>query len=212
MLGLPSTTEINMIFPKESFYQQLEIHTKVRLEFTDLIERIRAVNTVKQTTAHVTDGKQVKEIIIFFITLKGETLPQQALTVIAQLPGRFLIFVTQTATGHVSTSVLRRGKLYTVSREANLDLSAENLDQIWDNFCSTLVFGTLTFGSVDDRIDAVRKEKQLTAELAETTRKINQCRQMRRRNALFTQYGKIRNELESVQAQLERLEGKTEER
>lgn len=212
MLGLPSTTEIDAIFPKESFYSNWALPAKVKREFVDLIARIRAVNTVKQATAHVTEGAEVKEIFVFLFTLKGEEFPQQALATIARSVDRRLVFVVRTVSGRVSTSVFRHGSLHTVPGEEKLDLSPGNLDLIWDGFCSAIIFGAPTAGSVDERIDAADREKQLSKLLADTTRKLDHCRQMRRRNELFTQRGKLTQELESVRAQLGGLEGKTEER
>lgn len=197
MLGLPSTTEVNRRFPKGAFYSHLRVDKRTRGEFVDGIERIVLANTVKPGTANVTDGVRVHEIMVFLVELKSPRIPERALEAIDSANPSPKVFICRS--GGDSTAALFRRGIRKFEGEPGMSLSAGNLDDIWDGYVSERIFGEKTEGDLDARIVREERIAEMRNEVEELDRKCRKCRQINKRNALFS-------ELKAKQAELARFE------
>ncbi len=70
MINIPDRTLYNRRIPKNKFYKQIGVDTKLERKFTDEIERITWKYKLSQETTNLELTKEVEEIQIFEIILK----------------------------------------------------------------------------------------------------------------------------------------------
>lgn len=82
MFNLPKTTVVDKIIPKVKFYEKTKANSKLKQLFIDDIEQIIWKNKLSKDTINLDEGKKVKEIEIFEITLKHKDLSKDILKTI----------------------------------------------------------------------------------------------------------------------------------
>ena len=82
MFNLPKTTIVDKIIPKVKFYEKTGANSKLKQLFIDDIEQIIWKNKLSKDTINLDEGKKVKEIEIFEITLKHKDLSKDILKTI----------------------------------------------------------------------------------------------------------------------------------
>ena len=82
MFNLPNTTVVNKAIPKTKFYEKTKANSKLKQLFIDDIEQIIWKNKLSKDTINLDEGKKVKEIEIFEITLKHKDLSKDILKTI----------------------------------------------------------------------------------------------------------------------------------
>ena len=82
MFNLPKTTIVDKIIPKVKFYEKTKANSKLKQLFIDDIEQIIWKNKLSKDTINLDEGKKVKEIEIFEITLKHKDLSKDILKTI----------------------------------------------------------------------------------------------------------------------------------
>lgn len=199
MLGLVSTTECNVLVPKEAIYRHIKTDTHTRREFIDTVESIRVVNSVKEETAAVKSGKNVTEIIVFDIHLKTPNLPMNVLETLAQSIPKADIFVCSFGEQR-SIAVYRNGVRYTRSTPI-VNLSRGDLDQIWDDFCAKVIWGRpLAPGEdVNKHLYQISMKQHLRTQISRLETKLERCVQKNRRNELYKQKSELQRRLNDLE-------------
>ena len=82
MFNLPKTTVVDKIIPKVKFYEKTKANSQLKQLFIDDIEQIIWKNKLSKDTINLDEGKKVKEIEIYEITLKHKDLSKDILKTI----------------------------------------------------------------------------------------------------------------------------------
>ena len=82
MFNLPKTTVVNKTIPKVKFYDKTGANYKLKQLFIDDIEQIIWKHKLSKDTINLDEGKKVKEIEIFEISLKHKDLSKDILKTI----------------------------------------------------------------------------------------------------------------------------------
>lgn len=82
MFNLPKTTVVDKSIPKVKFYEKTKANSKLKQLFINDIEQIIWKNKLSKDTINIDEGKKVKEIEIFEITLKHKDLSKDILKTI----------------------------------------------------------------------------------------------------------------------------------
>ena len=93
MLNLPASTIFNRRIPKQKFYTNLPVSSKVVRLFTDQIDSIYWAHKLAPDTINVESGTSVLEIQILQIRLKTESLDESVITLIDREIPYHLVFV-----------------------------------------------------------------------------------------------------------------------
>ena len=181
MLGLPSTTEVGKRIPKEAFYRNLQLDKRMRAEFVSLIDRMTIANSVKASTANIADGKEVHEIIVVAVDLKGNEVPRRAIEIIAKNNQHKLVFRMESVG---ITCVVRNG-LHSSEAIDSLALRGSDLDEAWDSIVAQVALGSEDGRDVDERIAVRKRRAELEKEIAALDAKCRKERQISKRNELF---------------------------
>ena len=194
MLGLPSTTEVGKRIPKEAFYRNLQLDKRTRAEFVSMIDRMTIANSVKASTANIGDGKEVHEIIVLAVELKGSELPRRAIEAIAKGNQHKLVFRMESAG---MTCVVHNG-LHISDAIDGLVLRGSNLDEAWDSIVAQVALGSEDGRDVDGRIAIRKRRAELEKEIAALDAKCRKERQISKRNELFEMLRSKEAELEAL--------------
>lgn len=95
MIVFPKSTLVGKPVPKTAFYRNLEVNAKMKQRFVDSVESITWTAKLAPSTLSVADGKTVREIAVFRIELKGETVPTDVLVFIDRQMPRHTLFLLQ---------------------------------------------------------------------------------------------------------------------
>lgn len=198
MLGLPSTTETSVRIPKEAFYRNMDLNTKMREQFVSEVESITVVNSIKPSTLTVADGKRVHEILVLDVEPKGRgRVPDDVLVAIAKANQSRMLFAWQNSS---RVALVHEGTYVSTSDEGNNDLvlHGHNLDEVWDSMVSQVMFDEVDGKDVDKRIERQREILFLDHEIDVLDCKVRKEKQPYRKNELYDQLRAKRKQLSSL--------------
>ncbi len=204
MLNLPSTVLVNRVMPKKVFYEHLKTTAAIKEQFVQQIERIEMVASIKEASIHIPGDKDVAEIDVLALHLKGANVPYEAIELVARSIPNKLLFVC--LTDESCKLLVRRDRLYETewmsTDSAKLELVGSTLGELWDSISSQVVFGSASPVDLDGRLERKRRSEALLLELEQVERKRKSEKQIAKRNALF-------DRKRAIEAELSRLEGES---
>lgn len=204
MLNLPSTVLVNRVMPKKAFYEHLKTTAAIKEQFVQQIERIEMVASIKEASIHIPSDKDVAEIDILALYLKGPDVPREAIELIARSIANKLLFVCLSEES--CKLLVRRDRLYETewmpTDDAKLELMGSTLGELWDSISSQVVFGDANSVDLAGRLERKRRIEALRLELEQVERKRKSEKQIAKKNALF-------DRKRAIEAELSRLEGES---
>lgn len=197
MLNLPSTVLVNRVMPKKAFYEHLKTTAAIRGQFVQQIERIEMAASIKEASIHIPGDKDVAEIDVLALYLKGADVPYEAIELVARSIPNKLLFVC--LTDESCKLLVRRDRLYETGWEptddTRLELAGSTLRDLWDSIVSQVVFGDASSVDLAGRLERKRRSEALRLELEQVERKRKSEKQIAKRNALFDRKRAIETEL-----------------
>lgn len=95
MLDLSQSTEFNKKIPKNKFYKNLNLNSKIIEAFTKDVESIYWANKISEDTLKVQKGTEVTEIEVFLLKVKGNKIDEAILKAIDQAIPYHIVFVIE---------------------------------------------------------------------------------------------------------------------
>lgn len=204
MLSLPSTVLVNRVMPKKVFYEHLKTTAAIKEQFVQQIERIEMVASIKEASIHIPGDKDVAEIDVLALHLKGADVPYEAIELVARSIPNKLLFVC--LADESCKLLVRRDRLYETgwmhANDTKLELVGSTLGELWDSIVSQVVFGDANSVDLNSRLERKRRSEALRLELEQVERKRRSEKQISKRNALF-------DRKRAIEAELSRLEGES---
>lgn len=211
MLGLPSTTEMRVRLPKESFYAQLKLAPAVRESFVRDIEAIWVTNSVKASTCNIADGERVHELLVMRIDLKGVEVPATAVEAVntANSSKKLFVCAKSDAAGDEGWSaclvVIMGGKPIVGPWQALdslvLDVRSSSLDSLWDSLASQILYGDTgrKNETIEERFERDKRIAALQEEIDKTHIKRAKEKQFAKKNALFAKEEELKTQLAELE-------------
>lgn len=81
-INLPKSTLLNKFIPKNVFFKNSVINSKLKADFTDKIQKITWKYKISEETLWINKTDKIQEIEIFEINLKEKIIPKNVLKVI----------------------------------------------------------------------------------------------------------------------------------
>lgn len=204
MLNLPSTVLVNRVMPKKAFYEHLKTTTAIKEQFVQQIERVEMAASIKEISIHIPGDRDVAEIDVLALYLKGAAVPYEAIELVARSIPNKLLFVC--LTDDSCKLLVRRDRLYETewmhADDTKLELVGSTLGELWDSIVSQVVFGDANFIDLAGRLERKRRIEALRLELEQVERKRRSEKQIAKKNALF-------DRKRAIEAELSRLEGES---
>ena len=203
MLNLPSTVLVNRVMPKRAFYEHLKTTVAIKEQFVQQIERIEMVASIKEASIHIPGDKDVAEIDVLALHLKGAVVPYEAIELVARsIPNKLLFVCT---TGESYKLLVRRDRLYETEwmpiDDATLELTGSTLGELWDSIASQVIFGDANSVDLAGRLERKRRSETLRLELEQVERRRRSEKQIAKRNALFDRKRAIEAELSCLEGE-----------
>ncbi len=203
MYGLPSTVTVDQPLPKNAFYKRLSLNVALKEDFVRLVDELRVIASVKETSCGIPASDDIEEISVLRIALKTDEVPRRVLeAVAAQIPRKMLFVCVR---GDEACLAVKRGGLHVGSwqeeRSLVICLGGVTLASVWDGLCASAIFGDVDGSSVDERIERSKRMSELEAEVAQLKRKHGREVQPARRNALFKQLRAAKAELAALKGE-----------
>lgn len=199
MLGLPSTTEVNVRIPKEAFYSHLKMSLAIRRSLVDDIDRFVVRNSLKPSTVQFLPGKSVFEIMVVEVVLKRRCVPKDALCAVAAANKHKLLFVCVCGEECFLAVLLRDLFVSNWQPVADvvLKINPESMDAAWDSLASQVVYGDGGSASetVEERFANDAKLAAMKEELVKLEMRCKKEKQFVKKNELFEQAGKLKSEI-----------------
>ncbi len=217
MLNLPASTIFNRRIPKQKFYTNLPVSSKVVRLFTDQIDSIYWAHKLAPDTINVESGTSVLEIQILQIRLKTESLDESVITLIdREIPYHLVFVVCYQDHGQLWIAYKEEAKnredKYKVNRyyktewmpleKLSLKLEGINLDQIYESFILQIAGSELEKYEEEDlkaAIDRSEATQRLKKAIARLEKQIIREKQ-------YNRQVRLRGELRRLQEELSMLE------
>lgn len=197
-MALPSTTAQHLPLPKDVFYRELSVKSKLRQRFVDEVASITVVGSISPTTANLADGQHVHEILLIDVEPKeGVDVSDDVYLTIEKANGHKKLFVREDGLERVA---IVGGQVIRMGGGAELSLLGRDLDQAWDCLLAQVYYGEKTGTNIEARILRDRKIQVLEAEATRLEERARKETQRNRKNDLFNQARQKCHEVERLRA------------
>lgn len=137
-INLPTSTLLNKFIPKNIFFKNVVVNSKMKAEFTDKIQKITWKYKISQETLWVTKTDIIEEIEIFEILLKQRNIPKNILKIIDKsIPYRILyIFKYQDDFSYGITLKWEKVWNYYFSQwneDIDFDFEGSDMEKVFEN-------------------------------------------------------------------------------
>lgn len=105
MLEFPKTTAFGRRFPKQKFYENLDVSPEVKRLFVEQVKLITWANKLSPETMNIAPGQMVREIEVFRLTLQGVELNQQVLSLMDKQIPYHILFLLERPDGSICLHV-----------------------------------------------------------------------------------------------------------
>lgn len=221
ILNFPTSTHVDRFVPKTAFYKHLEINTRLKTRFVENVERIQWLYKLAPSTMNVEDGKMVHEIVVFFVTLKVEDMPDDVFLAIDRQMPRHVVFVLQYANrGRLllnykewaDADKTRFNILKTFHTEwmplaeMKLELVGSSLDNIYEAFVGQISGLGTTNAAETKQIIALQEKIARKRREAETLQKrVQNEKQFARQMELNSEARALKREIARLESEIEKL-------
>ena len=166
MMEFPKSAAFGRRIPKQKFYENLEVPASVKQLFVQQIKLIVWAYKLSPETMNIAPGEQVKEIQVFHLKLHGDTIDPQVLNLMdKQIPyhilfllerpdGRTQLWVNYKEANQSGSNAFRLRQSYHTlwlpQEELTLELSALDMDALYEIYCSYMRLDSLIASKVDE--------------------------------------------------------------
>ena len=196
MLGLPSTTEVNLRVPKETLQSRAP---RLRDMIKDQVESIFWRN--KLADKWLSEGETVKEIHVFEIQLRQRELDKRILPAIAEAIPYTILFIL-TFGGEAQAWIKASDTFYHTDwlplDGFMLKFEGLNLDAVYENLTRQIAGGRLNAGgNIAEAVEIDKRRQKLEREIAALEKKVACEKQFNRRVEMNGELKRLKKELES---------------
>lgn len=217
MVNLPANTVVNRRIPKQKFYDELQVSSKITKLFTEQVETIYWTHKLAQDTLNMDAGSDVLEIQVIEIKLKDAEISEDLLTLIDREIPYHLVFVVryrdfgQLWIAYKDDAKNREGKFkvnhyyktgWLPYNELDLRLEGLNLDQIYEGFLLQIAGDSLVKENEEDLEIAIERSQ----DIERIKKAIERLQDKIKKERQFNRQVKLMGELRKLKLELEMLE------
>lgn len=215
MLNIPDKALLNRRIPKVKFYEQIEVDSKLERKFIDEIESIIWKYKLSQETTNLEPTKEVEEIQVFEISLKGKYISKEVLENIDRvIPYPILYILKYKDNIKLAIAYKERNKIdenkmvvhsyyqseWIKEYELAVDiLKGLSLEDVYDNLLRQLIPIENTLeDDIEKLIKLNEKQESLKKEIEKLEKKVKREKQFNRKVDLNIELQKKKKELEEL--------------
>lgn len=176
MLEFPKSTVFGRRFPKQKFYENLDVSAEVKRFFVEQVKLIIWANKLSPETMNIAHGQIVQEIEVFRLTLQGQELNDQVLALMdRQIPyhilflleqpdGRVRLHVTYKEASQSGNNAFQLRQSYDTDwmkpEDLSLNLTALDMDALYESIVRQIAGDAITAPEGENLKEAVEQTQQ----------------------------------------------------
>ena len=201
MLGLPKSTEIKKIIPKNALFAKFNMNTAAKEKFDADIRRITLVGEVSKNTVAISQGETVTSFFVLLVSLKQEKYDEKNIVLLSKLIDQNMLLVLEYE--NKAKLAIYHTKLMTSEwkpiEEYNLTLSGLNLDAVWQNIVVQIGQVEIEQGkTLDEQIATDEQRNKLLNEIEKLDKKARSEKQPKKKFDLVQQIKELKMKLEET--------------
>lgn len=198
MLGLPKSTEIKKIIPKNALFAKFNMNTAAKEKFDADIRRITLVGEVSKNTVAISQGETVASFFVLLVSLKQEKYDEKNIILLSKLIEQNMLLVLEYE--NKSKLAVYHTKLLTSewkpTEEYNLTLTGLDLDTVWQNIVVQIGQVEIEQGNtLDEQIAQDEQRLKLEKEIAKLEKKARAEKQPKKKFELVQKLNQMKKEL-----------------
>ena len=214
MLDFPKSTAFGRRFPKQKFYENLDVSAEVKRLFVEQVKLITWANKLSHETMNIASGQMVREIEVFRLTLQGQELDGRVLELMdRQIPyhilfllerpdgsARFHITYKEASQSGSNAFQLRQSYHTEWMRPENLSLNLSVLDM--DALYESIVRQIAGDAIIAPEAETLKAAVEQTQEKEKRLRQIEALRAKMRKEKNLARQMEIRREMQRLGGKL----------
>jgi hypothetical protein len=216
MLNFPSSTIFGKKVPKESFYNKMDIGTKIKRSFVNDIEQIIWNNKLSSKTINVGVGKRITEIEVLHIKLKKKKCNYSVFDFIDRNLPHYTVFVlnyngeNQLLINFKEPSENKKGKFkvmesyktdWTTDSKINLTIDGLDMDSVYEGFVKQIAGKEILPSNEPD----IKKSIEVSQSIDKIQKQITTLENKKRKEKQFNLQLKYSNKIKELEKQLSEL-------
>lgn len=212
ILQYPDSCLVDTVIPKNAFYRNANITTRMRTHFVEDLQELRWLYKLAPQTLNMERGKDIEEIEIFHATLKQSDVPTELLQFIDKTMPHFVVFILQFADrycllcnykrfatqDHTRCDIIRTFTSEWHTDRPSLSIQGRNLTAIYDNFVRQIAGLDEPSQPLGDQVAKIQQREALCKEIARLEQAISHEPQFNKQLALNQQLKQLRKQLEQL--------------
>ena len=219
MLEFSKTTAFGRRFPKQKFYEKLDVSPEIKRLFVEQVKLITWANKLSPETMNIAPGQMVQEIEVFRLTLQGVELNQQVLSLMDKQIPYHILFLLERPDGSVCLHVTYKEASQSGSNafqlkqsyhtewmrpeNLSLNLTALDMDALYERIVRQIAGDAIAAPqgeSLKEAVEQTQQREKLDKQIAQLKAKMKKEKQLRRQM-------EIRREILRIQEECERING-----
>lgn len=201
--NLPKEAYVNKFIPKNKFFGNALVNTKLKDEFANKIQRITWSYKLSEETIGITKTPTVEEIQIFQIDLKQKTIPQNILKLMNKSIKYPILFVLKYQDEICYGIQYIQTQKYYFSEwdeEVFLKFNGLDLEKVYQNIITTFVKDIQTDQKkFEEIVTQDQKKKDLEREISQLKNKLKREKQMNKKIEINKLINAKKKDLEQIQ-------------
>lgn len=201
MLGLPKSTEIKKIIPKNALFAKFNMNTAAKEKFDADIRRITLVGEVSKNTVAISQGETVTSFFVLLVSLKQEKYDEKNIVLLSKLIDQNMLLVLEYE--NKAKLAIYHTKLMTSEwkpiEEYNLTLTGLDLDAVWQNIVVQIGQVEIEQGkTLDEQIATDEQRSKLLNEIEKLDKKARSEKQPKKKFELAAEVKKLKKQLDEL--------------
>ena len=214
MLDFPKSTAFGRRFPKQKFYENLDVSAEVKRLFVEQVKLITWANKLSPETMNIAPGQMVREIEVFCLTLQGQELDGRVLELMDKQIPYHLLFVLERPDGKCQLSVTYKeasqggGSAFQLRQNyrtdwqtpeaLTLNLTGLNMDALYESIVRQIAGDALAAPKAET-LQAAVEQAQAWEKLQ---KQIDQLKSRMRKEKQLAKQMKIRREIQRLESEI----------
>ena len=215
MLDFPQSTapkpRFPLRFPKQKFYEHLDIPSEIRQMFVEQIRLIYWTNVLSPVSLNIASGEAVEEIDVLKILLQGQDLDERVLQLIERQSPRHILFCLQRPDGLCQLYVTYKEASRSGSNafqlkqsyhtewmkpeDLSINLTALDMDALYESIVRQIAGEAITVQgeSLKEAVEQTQQREKLEKQIAQLKAKMKKEKQLGRQMELRREIRRLEN-------------------
>ena len=217
MLDFPKSTLFGRRFPKQKFYENLEVPAEVKRLFVEQVKLITWANKLSHETMNIAPGQMVREIEVFRMTLQGQELdgrvlelmdkqiPYHILFLLERPDGSARLHVTYKEAGQSGSNAFQLRQSYQTEwmrpEDLSLNLTALDMDALYESIVRQIAEDAIVAPqgeSLKEAVEQTQQREKLEKQIAQLKAKMKKEKQLGRQMELRREVMKLEQKYKRI--------------